>query len=69
MNDAMDGDSVAAPRSDGREDVVASAIRLLHDLDNTPPSEMTPLFYQHGFEELSLAVRDLLRLLGHRSED
>lgn len=68
MNEAVDGGPVTVP-TDGDEEVIASAIRLLHDFDNTPLSDMTPLFYQHGFEELTLAVRDLLRLLGHGSED
>ncbi|MET3937123.1 hypothetical protein [Arthrobacter sp. OAP107] len=67
MNDAM-GDSAWDPRSVRDEDIIADAIQLLHDFDNTPPNAMTPLFYQHGFEELSLAVRDLLRILGHRPE-
>jgi len=64
----MDGDSVRDPLLGGDDDVIADAIQLLHDFDNTPPSAMTPLFYQHGFEELSIAVRGLLRLLGHRPE-
>ena len=69
MNDAIDGNSGADQRPDRGEDIIASVVQLLNDFDNTPPSDMTPLFYQHGFEELTLAVRSLLRLLGHQAED
>lgn len=47
------------------EAVISEALRLLHELDDTPPQQMTALFYQHGFEQLSMATRDLLRVLGH----
>jgi hypothetical protein len=46
-------------------DVIAEALRLLAELDNTPLVHMTPLFYQHGFEELRMITGDLLRVLGH----
>lgn len=46
-------------------DVIAEALALLAELDNTPPAQMTPLFYQHGFEELRMITGDLLRILGH----
>lgn len=46
-------------------DVIAEALALLAELDNTPPTQMTPLFYQHGFEELRMITGDLLRILGH----
>lgn len=32
-------------------------------LDDTPHTEMTTLYYQHGFNELGLAVRDLLYIV------
>jgi hypothetical protein len=50
--------------SQGR-DVIADALALLAELDNTPLNQMTPLFYQHGFEELRMITADLLRILGH----
>lgn len=36
---------------------------MLRDLDSTPLHQMTPLFYQHGYEELRMMVGDLLRIL------
>lgn len=47
------------------EEVIADALQLLAAFDNTPPTDMTPLFYQHGFEELRMITGDLLRILGH----
>lgn len=55
---------MAGSREGSDEEVIGEALQLLHDLDNTPLSEMTPLFYQHGFEQLNMATRDLLRILG-----
>lgn len=49
-------------------EVIEEAIRLLADLDDTPLHQMTPLYYQHGFEELRRLVGDLLRILGHNLE-
>jgi len=46
-------------------EVIAEALRLLAELDDTPLTQMTPLFYQHGFEELVMTTRGLLRILGH----
>lgn len=47
------------------EEVIAEAVRLLVELDNTRLNQMTPLFYQHGFEELRMITGDLLRVQGH----
>lgn len=47
------------------DEVIAEALQLLADFDNTPLSHMTPLFYQHGYEELRMITQDLLRILGH----
>lgn len=47
------------------EAVVREAVQMLHELDNTPPQQMTPMFYQHWFEQLSITTRDLLRVMGH----
>lgn len=42
---------------------IAEIRTLLHDLDDTPHTQMTPFYYQHGFNELDLAVRDLLHII------
>ena len=42
---------------------IAEIRTLVNDLDNTPHTEMTELYYQHGFNELDLAVRDLLHII------
>lgn len=47
------------------EAVIREALQLLHELDDTPPQQMTALFYRHWFEQLSMTTRDLLRVLGH----
>lgn len=44
---------------------IAEIEQLLTALDSTPSNEMTPLFYAHAYNELDMAVRDLLRILGH----
>lgn len=36
------------------DDVIAEALQLLADFDNTPLPHMTPLFYEHGYEELRM---------------
>jgi hypothetical protein len=46
------------------QELIQEAVRMLRELDDTPLRQMTPLFYQHGFEELRLLTRDLLRILG-----
>jgi len=46
------------------QELIQEAVRMLRELDDTPLHQMTPLFYQHGFEELRLLTRDLLRILG-----
>jgi len=45
-----------ANRLNGIRSTVAS-------LDSASPSEMNEFFYMHGFNELDLAVRDLLRIV------
>ena len=50
------------PGSD--DEVIAEALQLLADFDNTPLPHLTPLFYQHGYEELRRITQDLLRILG-----
>lgn len=58
-------DDTNPPQTYGSDrEVIEEALRILADLDNTPLSHMTPLYYQHGFEELRMLVQDLLRILG-----
>lgn len=42
---------------------IAEIRTLLRDLDDTPHPEMNQFYYQHGFNELDLAVRDLLHII------
>ena len=51
----MDPESAAAR--------IAEIRTLLRDLDDTPHREMTQFYYLHGFNELDLAVRDLLHII------
>ncbi|TQL60965.1 hypothetical protein FB474_2368 [Oryzihumus leptocrescens] len=44
--------------------MIRDVVTLVRQFDDTPISQMSALFYQHGYEELRLAVRHLLRLLG-----
>jgi len=52
--------------SDG--EVIREALQMLHELDDTPPQQMTALFYQQWFEQLSMTTRDLLRVLRHNPD-
>ena len=54
-----------APHEGSEVEAIQRALQLLRDFDDVPMTELTPMFYQHGFEELSMAMRDLLNLLGH----
>lgn len=47
------------------DDRIAEIKQLLAALDSARPDEMTAEFYQHGYWELEMAVRDLLRIHGH----
>lgn len=51
------------------EIVIVEALQLLRELDDTPIDQMNALFYQHGFEELNLTVRALLRMLGRDPDE
>jgi hypothetical protein len=64
IQDAKNGEHLPDAVDDGGE-VIAEALQMLKELDNTPPSQMSPLFYQHWFEQLNMTTRDLLRVLGH----
>jgi hypothetical protein len=38
---------------------------MLHELDDTGLHELTPLFYEHGYEQVAHSLRELLKMLGH----
>jgi len=50
------------------EAAIREALQMLHEIDDTPPQQMTALFYQHWFEQLSMTTRDLLRVLGRNPD-
>ncbi|MDN4643909.1 hypothetical protein [Arthrobacter sp. PsM3] len=47
------------------EALILEAVELIQELDDTGLHEMTPLFYQHGYEQLRISLGDLLTVLGH----
>jgi hypothetical protein len=47
------------------EAFLLETVDMIHDLDNTGLHELTALFYQHGYEQLRMALQELLTLLGH----
>lgn len=57
------------PASPPDEAVIVEALQTLRELDDTPLDQMNDLFYQHGFEELNLTVRALLRMLGRDPDE
>ncbi|MFC9352941.1 hypothetical protein [Arthrobacter sp. NPDC057013] len=48
------------PAAPGKAEAIAAASAVPSDLDNTGLYDMTEIFYQHGFNELSIVLRDLL---------
>ncbi len=47
------------------EAFILETVAMIHDLDDTGLQEMTPLFYQHGYEQVKPALQELLTILGH----
>ena len=47
------------------EAFILETVEMIHELDNTGLHEMTPLFYQHGYEQVKMSLVDLLKVLGH----
>jgi hypothetical protein len=45
--------------------LILETVEVFQELDDTGLHEMTPLFYQHGYEQLRISLRDLLTVLGH----
>ena len=64
MNDSPSGWAEWSPDTPeaiaDRLDEIRSTVS---SLDSASPSEMNEFFYLHGFNELDLAVRDLLRIV------
>ena len=47
------------------EALILETVEVIQELDDTGLHEMSPLFYQHGYEQLRISLRDLLTVLGH----
>ena len=47
------------------EAFIREAVDMLHELDDTSLNELTPLFYEHGYEQVAHSLRELLNMLGH----
>ena len=45
------------------ESRIAEIRDIISPLDSASPADMSEFFYVHGFNELDLAVRDLLRIV------
>ena len=45
------------------ESRIAEIRSTISSLDDTSPADMSKFYYMHGFNELDLAVRDLLRIV------
>jgi hypothetical protein len=63
------GDQIPDQHADGTAaDRVAEIQRLLEDLDDVSLEDQDGLYFQHGYGELNLAVRDLLRMIVPQAE-
>jgi hypothetical protein len=62
--ETMSTDDPHGDRSPQDRQIIEDAIRLLKELDNTGLDEMTAPWYLHGFNELYLTLRDVLRFIG-----
>ena len=53
-----------SPEKPGAIDSRIAEIRsTISSFDRTSPADMSVIFYMHGFNELDLAVRDLLQIV------
>lgn len=50
------------------EALILEMVEMIHELDDTGLHEMTPLFYQHGYEQMRMSLGDLLKILGHDAD-
>lgn len=62
-------DDLQGDRSPQDRQIIEDALRLLKELDNTGLGEMTAAWYLHGFNELYLTLRDVLRFIGEDTPD
>ena len=63
-NGGMDNQDLGPPTDPESAAARIAEIReLLQAFDDTPHTDMTQLYYLHGFNELDLAVRDLLHII------
>ncbi|TFC89467.1 hypothetical protein [Cryobacterium sp. TMT3-29-2] len=47
------------------EAFILETVDMLHKLDDTSLHELTPLFHEHGDEQVAHSLRELLKMLGH----
>ena len=47
------------------EAFILETVEMRHELDGTRLHQLTPLFYQHGYEQVAHSLRELLKLLGN----
>lgn len=64
----MAGTGPPVPRSTSRA-AIENALTLLKALDNAQPDQTTALFYAHGYWELWMALREVLRSIGEDPGD
>ncbi|GEM_PF-6096300 len=50
------------------EALVLETVEIMHELDDTSPRDMTPFFYQNGYEQVKMSLAELLKILGHDPE-
>lgn len=65
MINAEDDTAWPGPPPPGVETFILETVEVIHELDDSALHEMTPLFYQHGYEQLMMSHRDLLTILGY----
>lgn len=47
------------------ESFILATVEMIHELDDTGLYEMTPVFHQHGHEQVRMSLGELLKILGH----
>ena len=50
------------------EALVLETVDIVRALDDTSPRDMTPFFYQNGYEQVKMSLAELLKILGHNPE-
>ena len=46
------------------ETFISETLEFVRQFDRTSLNNMTPLFYQHGYEQAMSSLRELLKILG-----